>query len=632
MSKSDIPKIEATENGPYIVSEITSLKTSRGESAKTAKTMVLCRCGKSGSKPHCDGTHTKIDFKSDKIEGRQPDRTDIYVGKGVTIHDNRGVCSHAGFCTDNLPSVFRMGIEPWIDPDGAPVEEVIRVIRMCPSGALSYTVDGVKHDSLDRDPSVNVSKDGPYRPVGGIEFGDYGGSIPESKEHFCLCRCGGSKNKPFCDGTHWYIGFEDDEVSVPLEKTGEETLEDYLGNLKRTQDDFEEVMEDIHRISVTGKSIIEPMRTRKKVLSWDEILIKGAQLASTPLNDIDPVNTQTIIGPKAKVPLVLETPIYITHMSFGALSREIKIALAQGSAAVKTAMCSGEGGLVEESLQNAYKYIFEYVPNKYSATDENLKRVDAIEMKIGQSAKPGMGGHLPGKKVTHEIAKIRGFPEGTDIISPSHFPDIKNRDDLKDTVSMLREKSGGKPIGIKIAAGHIEDDLEVALYANPDFITVDGRPGATAASPKIVKASTSVPTLFALHRARKYLDKVGAKDVSLVITGGLRLSSDYVKALAMGADAVAIGTAALIAVACQQYRICHTGACPVGVTTQKTELRSRLTLGHSAKKLENFLRVSTEEMKTFARLTGHKDVHELNTKDLMTTNSEISMFTDIEHV
>ena len=632
MSKSNKPKIEATENGPYIVTEVTSLKTSRGESARPAKTMVLCRCGKSGSKPHCDGTHTKIDFCSGKIEGRQSDRVDDYAGKGITIHDNRGVCSHAGFCTDNLSSVFQMGVEPWVDPDGAPVEDVIRVIRMCPSGALSYTMDGEKQNSLERDSSLNVSKDGPYHSVGGIKLEDYGGSTPESEEHFALCRCGGSKNKPFCDGTHWYIHFEDDEDTVPLEKPGKETLDEYLGNLKRSQDDFEEVMEDIHRISVTGASIIEPMRTTKKVLSWDEILIKGAQLAATPLDDHDPVNTQTILGPKAKVPLVLETPVYITHMSFGALSREIKIALAQGSAAVKTAMCSGEGGLVEESFKEAYKYIFEYVPNKYSATEENFRRVDAIEMKIGQSAKPGMGGHLPGNKVTAEIAEIRGFPEGTDIISPSHFPEIKSRDDLKDTVSMLREKSGGKPIGIKIAAGHIEADLEVALYANPDFITVDGRPGATAASPKVVKAATSVPTLFALHRARKYLDKVGAKDVSLVITGGLRLSSDFAKALAMGADAVAIGTAALIAVACQQYRICHTGACPVGVTTQKTELRSRLSLGHSAKKLENFLRVSTEELKTFARITGHDDVHGLSTKDLMTANSEISNFTDIEHV
>jgi glutamate synthase domain-containing protein 2 len=319
-------------------------------------------------------------------------------------------------------------------------------------------------------------------------------------------------------------------------------------------------------------------------------------------------------------------------MSFGALSREVKIALAKGSAAVKTAMCSGEGGILEESMENAYKYIFEYVPNQYSITDDNLKKVDAIEIKIGQSAKPGMGGHLPAEKVTEEIAKIRGFPQGTDIVSPAHFEDINNKEDLKKKVQWLRDKSEGKPIGIKIAAGHIEDDLEVVLFAEPDFITIDGRPGATAAAPKFVKNSTSVPTIFALHRARKFLDKKGAKDVSLVITGGLRISSDFTKALALGANAIAIGTAALMACACQQYRLCDTGKCPVGVTTQDPELRKRLVMDISAKKLENFLRISTDELKEFARLTGYNDVHNLNIVDLCTTDSEISNYTDIKHV
>ena len=632
MTKNKHPKVEVREDGPYIVSDVPNLKTSRGESARTSRTMVLCRCGKSGSKPHCDGTHTKIVFHTVKIEGRQPDKVDNYVGSDITIHDNRGVCSHAGYCTDNLPSVFRMRTEPWIDPDGAPVIDIIRVIEMCPSGALSYSLNNVKYDSLQREASINLSKDGPYHVAGGVQLEDYGGSRPQSREHYTLCRCGDSKNKPFCDGTHWYIQFRDDEINIPLKKGEVETVEEYLGNLKRTGDEFEETMADIHRISTEGKSIVEPMRTTKRVISWDSILLKGAQLATIPLNEIEPVNTKTVIGPRAKQPLIIETPIYITHMSFGALSREVKVALAKGSAAVKTAMCSGEGGLVEESFQKSYKYIFEYVPNKYSVTDENLKRVDAIEIKIGQSAKPGMGGHLPGAKVTDEIAVIRGFPSGTDIISPAHFFDITSREQLKDTVTMLRERSGGKPIGIKIAAGSLEKDLEVAVFADPDFITVDGRPGATAAAPKFIKGSTSIPTVFALHRAHRFLKKGEHKDISLVITGGLRLSPDFAKSLAMGADAIAIGTAALMATACQQYRICHTGECPVGVTTQRPELRSRLTIEYSAKKLENFLRVSTDEIKMFARLTGHRDVHDLDISDLVTDNSEISNFTDIKHV
>ena len=138
-----------------------------------------------------------------------------------------------------------MGVEPWIDPNGAPVEEIIRVIEMCPSGALSYTLSGEKHDSLERDPSVNLTKDGPYRIVGGIELDDYNDSKPQSKEHQTLCRCGGSKNKPFCDGTHWYIKFEDDEITIPLEKKGKETINEYLGNLKRSSDDFEDAMEEV---------------------------------------------------------------------------------------------------------------------------------------------------------------------------------------------------------------------------------------------------------------------------------------------------------------------------------------------------------------------------------------------------
>jgi glutamate synthase domain-containing protein 2 len=409
-------------------------------------------------------------------------------------------------------------------------------------------------------------------------------------------------------------------------------VEGYLGEWKRDSDELETCMWDIHKISVTGESIIEPMRTTKHVISWDDILIKGAQLAKLPLNAVEQVNTKTTIGPKAKQSMVIETPIYVTHMSFGALSREVKVALSKGSAAAKTAMCSGEGGILKESLENAYRYIFEYIPNRYSVTDENLKTVDAIEIKIGQSAKPGMGGHLPAEKVTGEIAEIRGFPQGTDIVSPAHFEDITNREELKAKVDWLREKSQGRPVGIKMAAGHLEADIEVALFAGPDFITIDGRPGATAAAPKFIKNATSVPTLFALYRARKFLDGKEAEDVSLVITGGLRTSADFTKALAMGADAIAIGTAALMACACQQYRLCDTGKCPVGVTTQDPELRERLKIDISARKLDNFLRVSTEELKDFARLTGENDVHKLTITDLCTTNSEISNHTEIEHV
>lgn len=350
-----------------------------------------------------------------------------------------------------------------------------------------------------------------------------------------------------------------------------------------------------------------------------------------PLEEDAEVSATTVIGKNAEKPLVIENPVYVSHMSYGALSKESKIALAKGSFKAKTAMCSGEGGILPEVKNEAYKYIFEYVPNKYSVTDENLKTSDAIEIKIGQATKPGMGGLLPGDKVTPEIAKVRGKKAGEDIISPSRFPNINSKKDLKDLVDELRLKSEGRPIGIKIAAGYIENDLEFISYAKPDFITVDGRGGATGASPLLVRDSTSIPTIFALHRARKYLDEHDL-DIDLVITGGLRVSSDFAKALAMGADAIAIASASLIAVACQQYRLCDKGQCPVGVATQDKELRSRLKTDIGAKRLTNYLNASLEEIKTFARITGHSDIHDLNVSNLATFNSEISDYTNIKHV
>jgi glutamate synthase domain-containing protein 2/rubredoxin len=412
----------------------------------------------------------------------------------------------------------------------------------------------------------------------------------------------------------------------------EPTLDNYLSEWKRSSDDLEHNFAAIQHMATTGESIIEPMRTRKSVVSWGEILVMGAQLASLPRNEDEPITTHTVIGPKAKQPLVISTPVFVSHMSFGALSREAKIALAKGSAAVETAMCSGEGGIVPESLDSAHRYIFEYVPNRYSVTEDNLRSVDAIEIKIGQSAKPGMGGHLPGHKVTEEIAAVRGFPQGEDVISPAHFEDITNPEELRQKVAWLREKSDGKPIGIKLAAGHIEADLEIALQANPDFVTIDGRPGATGAAMKSVKDATAIPTIFALSRARRYLDSMMAEGVSLVVTGGFRSSSDIVKALAMGADAVALASAALIAIGCQQYRICDSGKCPVGITTQDPALRSRFDIDLSAERLANFFRVITGELADFVRLTGNDEVHQLSVADLRTTNSEIARFTNIAHV
>lgn len=396
------------------------------------------------------------------------------------------------------------------------------------------------------------------------------------------------------------------------------------------KDECARYMEEIHEMAVQGESLHAAMGTLLPLPKWEDILLLGAQLDPAPLNDNDPVCTQTVIGRHAKQPMIIESPVFISHMSFGALSKEIKIALAKGSAAAKTAMCSGEGGILPEEKAGAYKYIFEYIPNKYSVTDENLKTSDAIEIKIGQGTKPGMGGHLPGSKVTPEIAAIRGKTVGQDIQSPSKFPEINSPEDLKTMVDMLKERSCGRPVGIKLAAGNIEKDLAFAVSAQPDFITIDGRGGATGSSPLFLREATSVPTIYALSRARKFLDSLHS-DIDLVITGGLRISADFAKAIAMGADAVAVASAPLIAAACQQYRICGSGYCPVGIATQDPKLRERLKIEEAAKRVANYLVLSNEELKTFARISGVSDVHELSLKNLITLDEQIAKYTGIAH-
>ena len=396
------------------------------------------------------------------------------------------------------------------------------------------------------------------------------------------------------------------------------------------QDSGIRYMSEIHEMSVTGHSIHAAMGTQMPMPSWDDILMKGAQLDPAPLNDGDPVVTKTIIGKNAAKPMVLETPVFVSHMSFGALSKEAKTALSRGAAMAKTAMCSGEGGILPEEKAAAYKYIFEYIPNKYSVTKENLTTSDAIEIKIGQGTKPGMGGHLPGEKVTPEIAAIRGKAVGEDVQSPSKFPEINSREDLKNMVANLRKLSDGRPIGIKISAGNIEADLAYCLAAEPDFITIDGRGGATGSSPLFLRDASSVPTIYALSRARKYLDSVHS-DIDLVITGGLRISADIAKALAMGADAVAVASAPLIAAGCQQYRICGSGYCPVGIATQNPMLRKRLNVDEAAARVGNYLILTTQELKMFARISGVADIHGLGIGNLITTDESIAKYTGIRH-
>ncbi len=418
-----------------------------------------------------------------------------------------------------------------------------------------------------------------------------------------------------------------DKIETPVAKE-ETNLDQYLSEWSREGYEQEEKFSILQKISKTGASEISPMGTRKQFPGFDTILFKGSQFHRFPLNESQEVSLKTIIGPTAKYPLELKVPFFVSHMSFGALSKEAKIALAIGSSNAGTAIGSGEGGMLEEEREKADKYIYEIGTALFSRDESAMKRADAVEIKFGQAAKPGMGGHLPAEKVTKEIAKIRKIKPGQDFISPNFQPGIKSPDDLKKMIQNIREITGGKPVGVKFTAGHIEEDLVFVLRSAPDFFTIDCRGGATGAAPNFIRDHICLPAIYTIRKVRKILDKTGSK-ATFCVTGGFRDSTDIAKAIALGADAVALATTSLIAIGCQQYRICNTGNCPVGIATQDPELRKRFSIEASAERFTNFSKATMNELETLARINGYADIHQLGINDVFTISNEVSANTDI---
>ena len=368
---------------------------------------------------------------------------------------------------------------------------------------------------------------------------------------------------------------------------------------------------------------------RNTLPKWEEIQFLPAQLASRPLLDEEDVSTSVWIGTKAKKPLKLDIPVFVSDMSFGALSREAKIALSKGAELAGTGICSGEGGMLPEEQANNSRYFYELASGKFGFSWDKIKKAQAFHFKGGQGAKTGTGGHLPGHKVTKEIAAVRGLKEGETAISPAAFPDLKTAEDFKRVAQEVREKTGGIPIGFKIAASHIEADIDFALKVGVDYIILDGRGGGTGSAPTILRNNINVPTIPALARARKHLDSVGAKDVTLIITGGLRVAEDFAKAMMLGADAIAVSNSALQAIGCLGMRACQTNNCPVGIATQKENLRSRIVIDKSAKQLNNFFTATNELIKVVARSCGHDNVNKFNFNDLSTLSYKIHQLTGI---
>lgn len=369
---------------------------------------------------------------------------------------------------------------------------------------------------------------------------------------------------------------------------------------------------------------------RQELPKWNDIQFVTAQLATLPqLEDVQ-VGSDITIGPKARRPLKLAIPIFVSDMSFGALSEEAKIALAKGAELAGTGICSGEGGMLPEEQANNSRYFYELASARFGYSIDKVKQCQAFHFKGGQGAKTGTGGHLPGDKVRGRIAEVRGLTEGEAAISPPRFPDWDDIGYIKEFAAMVKAETGGIPVGYKLSAQHIEKDIDAALEVGCDYIILDGRGGGTGAAPLIFRDNISVPTIPALARARRHLDR-NEPSVSLVVTGGLRLPADFAKALALGADAVAISNSALQAIGCLGMRACQTNNCPVGIATQKKNLRSRLIIDESAHRLANFLGASVDLMKVLARACGHIHLNQFTVDDLTTFQRDMAYLTGIAY-
>ena len=379
-------------------------------------------------------------------------------------------------------------------------------------------------------------------------------------------------------------------------------------------------------LSKTGHhGVVDAMGVpRAQLPDWDDIQILTAQLHKMPLLDDEAVGTDVVIGPRANKPLRLEIPLFVSDMSYGALSEPAKIALARGAELAGTGICSGEGGMLPEEQEANSRYFYELASGRFGFEMEKLKKVQAFHFKGGQGAKTGTGGHLPGNKVKGKIAEVRGLAEGQAAISPSRFPDWTEISQIKEFAAKVREETGGIPVGYKLSAQHVEKDIDAALEVGVDYIILDGRGGGTGAAPILFRDNISVPTIPALARARRHLDTSGNSDVTLVITGGLRKPADFIKALALGADAVALSNSAMQAIGCIAMRACHTNNCPVGIASQKPHLVSRLVIEKSARQLTNFFEASVELMQVMARACGHKHLSEFCVDDLTTWKKEMA--------
>jgi glutamate synthase domain-containing protein 2 len=406
------------------------------------------------------------------------------------------------------------------------------------------------------------------------------------------------------------------------------------------------VIEDIQTKAETGLYRIRGYGTlrQRRWATFDDLTFLPCSLTRIPLEGYrEKCSTKTVLGKRyARKPIALDIPVMITGMSWGALSYNAKVALARGASAVGSSNTTGDGGMLPAERENSKTLVYEVLPSRYGINVHDMRRADAIELTIGQGAKPGTGGLLLGSKVSDTIARQRDLPIGVDQRSPARHPDMLGPDDMIIKIDELREATDYQvPIFVKMGASRVFDDVKLAAKSGADVVVVDGMEGGTGASPAILQEHTGIPTLAAVCEARAALEDCGLYgEVQLIIAGGIRDGVDAAKAMALGADAVYIGTAALIALNCNKalhvddyHKLgtapgychhCHTGRCPVGITTQDPELMQRLDIEQAAERVASFLRVMTLEVQMLARACGKSDVHDLEPEDLAALSIEAS--------
>jgi len=396
------------------------------------------------------------------------------------------------------------------------------------------------------------------------------------------------------------------------------------------------VLDEIHRAADQGIYEIRGFGAKRSLPSFDDLVFLGASMSRYPLEGYrEKCATDVVLGTRyAKKPIELKIPITIAGMSFGALGANAKEAIGRAATAMGTSTTTGDGGMTEEERQSSKVLIYQVLPSRYGLNPDDLRRADALEVVVGQGAKPGGGGMLLGQKITERVANMRILPEGIDQRSACRHPDFTGPDDLQIKIQELREITDWQiPIYIKIGASRTRYDVMLAVKAGADAIVLDGMQGGTAASQDVFIEDVGIPTLPALRQAVEALQELDLhREIQLIVSGGIRTGADVAKALAMGADAVSLGMASLMALNCnapiyiEDYEAlgtkpgychhCHTGRCPVGVTTQDPELEARLDPEEGARRVRNYLTTLTLECQTLARACGKSHVHNLEPEDL----------------